>query len=260
MRYKIKSMPPMWVSAHRENRYKIRLPQTTISSGYNSGGFLKLNLAGAFPFPLNVGDRIYITDPSYKGFHTVKEIVSSVQIVLNTQFSSTMGGSIVVWQVYLPTISIYKGYRAGELTQTHDTGTLDYYYVLPFELVAQFKPEANSDGYLEFDICGYLKTVLDAPYKAAYNPDEESFLYRKTGIGNISYFAPKYSNKVEVFLDDTKIRTHYVCNSSITTEDLNRNFVDTERQLQPLLQPVKYFDSYKIADYINNNLLTAKLT
>lgn len=259
MRYKIINQPAEWVSAHRENRYKVRLPQTTISSGYNNGGFLKLNLAGSFGEAINVGDRVYIpAGTDYTGFHTIKEVHSSIQITLETQWVSNTGGSVVIWHVYLPTISIYKGYRAGELVLTYTGGTIDLYDIMPFELVGEFKPEPDLTGYLNFDICGYLRTVIESPYKGAYNPDETNYLYSTFITGYLSWYAPKYYNKVEVFIDDTKVNVHYAANAAISTDELNREFVDTERQLQPLKQPVLLFSEYTLGDYINNLLLTAK--
>lgn len=258
MSYRCINIPAKWVSAHRKNEYKIRLPQSTINSGYNSGGYLKVILAGAFPNALNVGDRIYIpAGTDYTGFHTIKSIDSSIQFTLETAYISNIGGSVVVWQVYLPTVEIWKGYRDGEIVLTWTGGTIDLYDIMPYELVGTFQPEAGFDGYLTFDICGYLKTVIETPYKAAYSPDEESFLYVRNAT---EIYTPKYYNRVEVVLNDGLIRTHYVANAGITTDELNRGFVDTGRQMQPLLVPVDYFGDFKLGDFINGNLLTAKYT
>lgn len=260
--YKLKSYPPEWISAHRENRIKLRLPQTTISSGWNNGGYLALNLAGAFPYSVSAGDRIYIpSGTAYTGFHTVKEITSSVQITLNTKYISPISGSAVVWHVILPTIQIYKGYKQGELIINYDNGTLDLYDIMPYELVAEFKPEAGIDGYVDFDICGYAKTVIESPYRGAYNPDEQNYIYPQSIFGlTFAWETPKYYNKIDIIVNSTQILTHRVANSAITTEELNKYFVDTNRQLQPLLQPVNYFGSYHIGNYINNQTLKAKLT
>lgn len=257
MNYKLLQQPAKWVSAHRKNEYKFRLPQSLIMSGYNDSGKLKLILSSAFTYPINVGDRIYIPNLApYTGFHTIKSIDSSIQFTLNTDYVANLSGLIVVWQCNLPTVKLYKGYKAGELVLTYNTGTIDLYDIMPYELVAEFKPEVDFDGYVKFDICGYLKTVIESPFKGAYNPDEINYNYPY----GLSIYTPKYYNKVELILEDTLINTHYAANASITTDELNREFVDTQRQLQPLLMPVKYFGQFQIGDFIEQNILKAKYT
>lgn len=266
-KYKLISRPPKWVSAHRENRLKVRLPQSLISSGVNSSGFLRLLLSGAFPTPLAVGDRIYIPNLSpYTGYHTITAVNSQIDIVLSTAYQAAIGGAAVVWSVDLPIIRIYKGYKQSELIISHDVGTTDLYDLLPYTLVAQFLPEPDATGYIDFDICGYLKTVIDSPYIAAYNPDEDSKLYPVSILGVQAFqYAPLYYNRVQVVVEVSGATSKgilcemYACNASITTDELNRNFVDTGRILSPLKQPVELFDRFNIGNYINNNLLTIKI-
>ena len=258
MKYKVLQRPAKWISAHRKNEYKVRLPISGIVSGYNSGGKLKVILNSAFPYTINEGDRIYITafEP-YTGFHTIESIDSSIQFTLTTPFVIGMSGNVAVFQVVLPTVYIYKGYKYNEVVLTYNTGTIDLYNIMPYTLAAQFKPEVDFDGYLKFDVCGYVKTVIESPFKGAYSPDEESFLYPY----GVNIYTPKYYNKVEVILEETLIATHYAANASITTDELNREFVDTGRQLQPLKMPAEYFgNGIAIGDFIENIILKAKYT
>jgi len=257
MNYKVLQRPAKWISAHRKNEYKVRLPISTIVSGYNSGGKLKLILSGAFPYPINEGDRIFIPNLApYTGFHVIESIDSSIQFTLTTPHQISLSGSIVVWQCELPSVYIYKGYKAGELVLTYNSGTIDLYDIMPYTLAAEFKPEVDFDGYLKFDICGYVKTVIESPFKGAYSPDETSYIYP---YGSNSY-TPKYYNKVEIILEETLAATHYAANASITTDELNREFVDTGRQLQPLKMPVTYFGGGQLGDYIELNILKEKYT
>jgi len=70
-------------------------------------------------------------------------------------------------------------------------------------------------------------------------------------------YVPKYYNKVTLIMDGGVLSTHYAANASITTDELNRGFVDTGRQLQPLKMPVVYFGEYSIGSYIESNLIKA---
>lgn len=258
MKYKVLQRPAKWISAHRKNEYKVRLPQSVIVSGYNSGGKLKVIISGAFPYPINEGDRIYIPNNApYTGFHTIESIDSSIQFTLTTPYISTLYNNVPIWQVYLPTVYIYKGYKYNEVVLTYNTGTIDLYNIMPYTLAAEFKPEVDYDGYLKFDVCGYVKTVIETPFKGAYSPDEESFLYPY----GVNIYTPKYYNKVEIIIEETLVATHYAANASITTDELNREFVDTGRQLQPLKMPAEYFgNGIAIGDFIENIILKAKYT
>lgn len=257
--YRYDEVPPKWVSGHRDNEYKIRLPRTTASSGFNAGGYLRMNLTGAFLYPIAVGSRIYMDNNSgYPGYHTIKEINSSVQITLNTPFTITFGGANTISQVVLPEISIYKGYKFGELIIPTDNGPLDLSTIQPYTLVAKVKPEAGLDGFIRFNFAGYSKAVIEAPYKGAYNPDENNFLYPY--LGGLFTFTPKYYNKIRLLINGGTIGQHYVANSSISTQELNQNFVDCERNLSPLIQPAKIFNQILIGNYITGDVMLAVTT
>lgn len=264
--YKLISKPAKWLSAHRRNEFKIRLPQSTISSGTNNGGYLKITLSGAFLNTLAVGDRLYIPNLSpYTGYHTVREVHSSVQVTLNTLYQSSISGAAVVWKVELPTIQIYKGYKEAEQVVSYDGGTYDFYTNQPYELLAAFTPEAGADGYVTFDVSGYIKTAIENPYKPAYNPDEDNKLYPVSLLGiKLSEYTPLYYNKITIVMPDITgtikgiLSAHYAANSAISTDELNRYYVDTERPIGVFKQPVKLFNLFTVADYINNNILKAK--
>lgn len=254
--YRLTATPPKWISAHRDNNYTMRLPSTDASSGYNDGsGFLKVNLAGAFLYPVAVGDRIYITTSPYIGFHIVKTVHSSIQYTFETAFTSTFGGSVTLYQATLPEISIYKGYNVGEMIIPWLGGSLDLSTVYPYTLVATIKPEAGVDGFVRFNICGFVKTVIDAPYKGRYNADETDYNYLlATFPVGVDYNA-KYFNKVRLILNGGEIASHLAVNSAISSYELNRDFVQTYRQLSPLLQAPRYANALSIGNYIGNNYI-----
>lgn len=235
--YAIVNRPPEWVSAHRECAFKYSVSGTIIGSSYDDGnGYLKVNLTGAFIQTLAVGDRVYIRNGAYEGFHVVRSVHSSTQYAFETLYTSADTG--LIFPVLLPTISIYKGFSSGELTlPLYPSGSLDLSTIQPRELVAEFKPEFDIDGYITFNISGYLKAVLATPYKAGYNETETSYQYRKSAT--VDYLPMDYA-KVDIMLLEPGGTTAnlemqlYVCNAGVSSEELNREFVDTNRPLLPI--------------------------
>ncbi len=259
--YRLTATPPKWISAHRDNNYTMRLPSTDASSGYNDGsGFLKVNLSGAFPYTVEVGQRIYITTSPYIGFHIVKTVHSSIQITFETAFISTFGGAVTLYQAVLPEISIYKGYKLGEMIIPHSGGTVDLSTVNPYTLVATIQPEAGVDGFVRFNICGFTKTVIDAPYVGAYNPDQTDYNFEIVTFPFSLDYNSKYFNRVRLELNGGYIADHYAVNSAVSSYELNRDFVQTIRQLSPLLQAPRYANVFSGGQYISNNYLVTAIT
>lgn len=255
MAYDILKKPPLWISAHADNFFTIKAPTTIAMAGLNNGGYLRLLLSGAFPYPISVGDKIYIsTGTDYTGVHVIKSIASTVDFTLETLYTTYFIGSIEVKQFKLPEIKIYKGYNIGEWILTHDTGTFDMYLANPYTLVGSFMPSINYIGNIEVNIKKYSALSIEAPYKSAYSYDETSYYFPDGS----KILLPKISNRIQVVLDGTLISTHYVCNAAIPTADLTRYYTDTGRSLQPLKQPVKYFGEFTNGQYINDILLTEK--
>lgn len=260
--YVMKSRPPKWVSAHRKCEFRYRLPVSTISSGYDDGnGYLKLNLSGAFPFALAVGDRVYIpAGTDYTGFHTIRTVHSSIQYTLETEYVSLISGSTTIYEVVLPTVTLYKGYTDNELIlPLYPSGSLDLYDIQPQELLATFQPEAGSDGFIQFDISGYLKAALESPYKVAYNDIETDYIYAKSAT---QYYLPMNTAKIEMYIEGNKEITLIAHNSSLTSADLNRYFVDTVTGLQPLKQIAEFTQGVNRYDSIkqtNNTLIRTEI-
>lgn len=251
--YRLLSRPPKWISAHRDNNFVMSLPSTYASSGYNDGsGYLKVNLSGAFPYTLAVGDRVYLTVAPYIGYHIVKTVHSSIQYTFETAYVSSFSGAVIAYEVVLPEIRICKGYKAGEIVIPYLYGSIDLSTIQPYKLIATIKPEAGIDGFIRFNICGFTKTVIEAPYIADYNPDEVSYIY-PTLIG-LDY-TPKRFNKVRLEMNGGEISTHLAANASVSTQELNRDFVDTGRPLGPLKQPTYLAELFTVGDYIVNEFM-----
>lgn len=240
--YSIIQRPPQWVSAHRECEFKYGIGGTLISSGYDDGdGYLKVNLSGVFPFTPAVGDRVYIKSGTYTGYHVIRSIQSTTQYTFETLWTVDISSSTIIWQVKLPEFRIYKGYASGEIVlPLYPSGTKDLYTIQPRTLAATFRPEFGTDGYISFDISGYLKACLETPYKAGYNETEQSYQYAKSAT--VDYVPMQYA-KVDIMLYENGSETGnlemtlYVANSALSSEDLNRYHVDTGKPLSPLNMP-----------------------
>lgn len=259
MRYKVKKRPAKWISAHRTNEYTIILESHSIFGTYDASGYLGFVTTTALDSPA-VGDRIYIyagagSSGTYTGYHIIREVISTIQIVTETDYVGYATGSNTVSQIVLPTISLYKGYTDGEIILPYDSGTIDLYDIQPYELVAEFQPETNLDGEIVFDFSGYTKAIIESPYKAGYNYDENDYTY---ALSHDKYIPMNYS-RIKLILNGCEIGYHYCANASITTDELNRDYVDTDRQMQPLLQPVNYYGQYYKGDYIEQDLQKRKI-
>jgi hypothetical protein len=260
--YQLKSMPPKWVSAHRKCEFKYRLPVSTISSGYDDGnGYLKINLSGAFAYALAVGDRVYIpAGTDYTGFHVIRTVHSTVQYTLETTYTTPISGSATIYEVVLPTVSLYKGYDDNELIlPLYPSGSLDIYDIQPRELLAEFQPEAGADGFIQFDISGYLKAALESPYKVGYNETETDYIYAKSATQS---YLPMNTAKIELIIEGNLERTLIAHNTSLAVGDLNRYYVDTVTGLQPLKQVPSFtqgVNSYDSIKQTNNTLIRTNL-
>lgn len=241
----IRQRPFTWVSAHRNCVFKFGLPTQMAFGGYDASGYLGIVMTstwGGAGSP-SVGDRLYIYGGTYEGFVTIREVVSSIQFVTESDWVGAMANEQIGF-VTLPTISIYKGYEVGEIT----LGGQDLSEWQPYELVGQFKPEVGTDGMIEFDIYGYLKTVISVPVYG-YNQDEENKIIEKDADED---YIPLNYNKVDVFCDDNLEATLYVANTGLSMNELNRFFVDTGQAMQPLNIPIEFNKTINTQDKITS--------
>ena len=89
----------------------------------------------------------------------------------------------------------------------------------PYEQIAQFKPEPNSDGQLVVNISGYVNKIFDV-----INSNNT------TTIGALTVYYNLF-NQVQVWIDGAYYSAHAVLNSAIDMYELNRNYVGTNRSL-----------------------------
>lgn len=259
--------PPDWVSAHRECRFAYTFKKHTIFGTGNFGGYMSVVTLTAFPFYINPGDRLYIhthhpADAPFQGFHIVRE-VSGIHIITETPYTTAIYDICEVSHIQLPEVHLYKGYAPAELVLPVFPGTpVDLATIQPRQHVATFKPEAGPDGNIDFDISGYLKTVIEQPYKAGYNNTETTHHYPLFFVFD---YIPLNYNKVEVLIKEPEgpLQPHptpglectlYAANASVTTPELNRHFVDTGRPLTPLIMPAVFDKGINHYDLISSNI------
>lgn len=240
--------PAKWVSAHRKNEFKYRLPQAVIMALSDNGdGTTRITVSGSYTggLVLVTGERVFI--PSIGagfGKSYIATVISGTQFDINETWTTTLSAGFV-WLCRLPEVQLYGGWEVGELI----IGGEDISDWQPYILLGKFFPEVGTDGYLTFDVSGYLKSDLLTPYKYYPNSTEENYIVpiSSAEVSLIQFTRMKlvieYTNECELL----------VCNASITTQELNQKYVNTLRAQQPLQQPFIFSDGSN-QNFIFNNL------
>lgn len=200
--------PFYWVSAHRPVEftldYELVFP---IDYVVGSNGFAVFIFTGDGVNSLSVGQYLYVDSGIYKGYHKVTELLFANWYKTETLYTDTQyGGNLTFIQDKV--FTIYSGYDTGPLAS-----------LLPYTLIATFKPEPNIDGQLVVNISGYINKIFDV-----INSIETTTI----GANDVYY---NLFNKIKIFIDDVYLSEHMVLNSAITSLELNMNYVDTGREL-----------------------------
>jgi hypothetical protein len=163
--YRQLRMPRQWVSAYQPINYLFDAP-TENGAFTNNGGNVQI-FSGIFMNSttlLKTGDLVYITTGIYKGYHTVKQVITygfmfgalvSVTYTINTVFTTNDGGGTrEIKYMQPPVFSVFKGWQTSEVP----VGVSPNPY--PYLKVSDFSPEGNKDGFFEFNISGYVQSAL----------------------------------------------------------------------------------------------------
>ena len=217
--YLLFQRPYKWVSAHREFTWIYALP-TRPFFYFETDGLIEVLLTSSFSADLEVGSRIYFRNfGALTGFHVVKSITSQSNFTLQTAYPSTVISSVGAGCEFvdLPSVTVYSGWQVGELI----IGGVDMSTVQPYKLIATFRPEADLNGRLRFNLSGYAQAAFPSPYKAGYNIDEVDYNIPSGGltIGGKEYIYLRH------FFNGSLKGSNYVANSGLTVEDLNRYYV-----------------------------------
>lgn len=186
--------------------------QTIIAAAYNADNLLTIIPPAGWSGTAAAGMRIYIKSGAYKGFHTIKAVLTYGFLLTYTPFTVTTG-SFTCALITLPKFTIEIGH---------------YYFPdeLPAETIAEFQPVANLEGILRFDISGYLLGIFDV-----INSLDE------TVKGGLTYYTNTF-NRFKLKRGATVLFDGLVVNSATDQDQFNELFVDTGAPLTEEAVPI----------------------
>lgn len=186
----------------------------------DNNGFVKVDMLTALAGGklIVVGDLIYINGGIYLGYHVVKSVVSNLDFTLETAYSASQAGVMVKYATP-PQWQIWKGYQDSEVSGTN---------YFPFTKVADIAPEGNSEGLLEFDVMGYVKSAM--PVILA--PSEGTSVGSSAFIENERSLYTPYRLLIGVNPESLYFESIYMAlNSSIESDTLNAEYLNTDKAL-----------------------------
>ena len=219
--YTIITQPKKWASAHKPIEFVYDMP---FQSGDvdNSGGFANVLLGSALAGgkTIVVGDLVYISSGVYKGYHVVKSVSNNLDFVLETAYIS-FASSVTIKYATPPQWQIWKGYQDSEVSGTN---------YFPFTKVADFAPEGNIDGYLSFNIGGYVKSAMkpiEPPQDGT--PFSNVYIYQDVNLWQ-PYRLLIGTNPESLYFENI----YLALNSSIESDTLNAEYFKTQKPLSTL--------------------------
>jgi hypothetical protein len=258
------TQPYNWVAAHSPVIFKYNYEfQQVLAIGVYSGSTVEFIGKVAF-----IPNTPYTTTPSagmqvcfqqgvYVGNHIVAGFESGI-VILQTVFTvpdySAQNSYLIVSDHIF---KVYAGYEIGE----------PFALVRPKKLIATFKPEATilrqtdltvgltATPKLIIDISGYLTAEFDAHNFQEHDPSDNpggDFV----NVSNYEYDGLGYNTGVftqyELYCNDLLHFKGNVLNAAIDQDDLNGNYVDTQRALTPEFPTVVFASCITYLSYINS--------
>lgn len=232
-------IPTKWTSAYQPITFIYDTPiEEGLLYNHNSEGYLSV-WSGLFmdlDVPLSKGSLVYITSGTYKGYHVVKTILgygysglvkTSIFYQTETKYTTSTGGTLFDVKLATPPVwNIYAGYQDSEISSPNP---------FPYTHVSEIQPEGNANGYIEFNISGYVQSALNRISPPA-QPD-------LTGeVIDYNLFMP-YRVCTPIAFDYLL----FAINASIPSEELNKKYIDSNVPLNS--RKVEFaigtsFDSY----------------
>lgn len=204
--------PYFVVSAHRDVVYTFDYDTRNINlSLFNQGGKLAL-FGNPFSEPIIIGQYLFIISGTYKGYHYIEDIIGGSIFVTSTTYTVAQNAADAK-HITSHNFQIFKGYSSGSLTP-----------YLPFEQIARFSPEPNSEGLLVFNISGYINKIFEVR-----NSNDV------VTVGSVDVWINLF-NQVGLYLEDNigvaaLVKNHVAINSALDMYELNRLYVDTGRYI-----------------------------
>jgi len=207
----IVTKPFKWISAHREATFTFDYEHVyDLVAVAESDGTAVFIFDGDGINALEGGEYLFIDSGEYEGYHKVTELLYANYYVTETDYTTTQTtGTLTFIEDHVFKIGFGFDYPP-ELTA-----------VLPYGAIedARFKPEPNLDGQLVVNISGYINKIFDV-----INSNDT------VEIGGVPVYYNLF-NRVVLFIDDVIVSEHIALNSAITQYELNRDYVDTGRDL-----------------------------
>jgi hypothetical protein len=223
--------PFAWSSCHQPIIYEGEPQTRTNVIMQNNAGRLQVTFSSAFSVTLSEGELLYIGDGVYKGFHTIRTVNTSVQVVLETTYQVN---DILPRPIkYCPKLNfeLYTGYDIGEQYATE----------LPLTKIADLTAEINTRTIkYKWDVSGFLKST---------------FQIKPPTIGvDFNLF-----NRYRLYFQDQELESYQVANAAIEQDIFNQDYVNTDAWLNN--QDVILFTCGKtIASKLENNVIVNYLT
>ena len=219
--YILVSSPKLWASAHKPIRFVYDMPTETAGIG-GIDGFVSVLLYDTFgggAITVTAGDLVYIPTGVYKGYHVVKEIITSLIFTLETAYS--VSDTVSIKYATPPQWQIWKGYQDSEVVGTN---------YFPFTKVADFAPEGNAEGYISFNVGGYVKSSMKP-----IEPPQEGTAFGSVSIyQDVSLWMPY---RIFIGLNPDSLyfeQIYFALNSSIESDTLNAEYLNTGKPLNTL--------------------------
>lgn len=208
----LNTQPELWNSAYSDITYLFDFNDKTITGVTEpSTGLIRVTISGTWDINPSVNQYVYIDSGAYLGTHRVVASTSSTVDLKFTYTTTQTSGNAK--SLRSPTFSLYKGF----------TTTEDFPAELPYTLVGSFNVLFNSDFQIELNVKGLIQRIFTIT-----EPDLDADF----DFSSFNAFRLEYDGEI------TDIR--YALNSSITTTELNENYLANGAYLVPTELPIMF--------------------
>lgn len=209
------SIPKHWSSVHKPILFEYDMP-TENCTLIDQAGYLAMYLSAEFSYGailLKEGDLIYLKSGDYIGFHVVKSVASNIFIETKTLIVTPPSGLIVYECKYAtPQVwSVAVGYTESEYPNSP----------YPYKVISEIQVEANKDGYLSFDVSGYVQASMSE----IDIPSEPS-----GGVSTNYHLCMPFRILTPIAFR----HVFFALNSSIDSDRLNAEYYNTNKPLNVL--------------------------